>query len=400
MKPPPFLKNQKIGVKKQFSLQLLFNLFFVISLGLNMYFLVFQNGSSPLDSGHAVGLEDEKIVESGRAGSRVATLDRKFLDSGLTTNIHEEEPIRNFSPAEDPSYKVEQVLFDSSVQSNEPHIQALQLKVRKSLNYTVCQEIKLKNECGSFAAHLARLLAWFLDVNREMHNGDILYVVYERLNNEDQFKILQLIYKSSHIKKTIEANFYKERGMKYGGYFDRSGKEITQRIVKRQSPIDEYVEITSLPGDFRKGRQGHSGTDFKAEVGTSVRATFDGRITRTNWNVRANGYCIEIDHPRQKVKTRYLHLSRVLAKRGQYVKQGQIIAESGNTGRSFAPHLHYEIRGHGSKKTVYNPFDFKYHKIYRRNIPSQASEEFQRTISTYDEVLFENNKAGKNIQAG
>ena len=163
----------------------------------------------------------------------------------------------------------------------------------------------------SFAAYLARLLVWFLDVNKEMRNGDGLNVVYERLDNEGKFKILQLIYKSSFLKKTIEANFYKEQGMKYGGYFDRNGKEITQRIVKKQSPIDEYVEIVSLPGDFRKGRRGHSGTDFKAEVGTPIRSTFDGRVRRANWNLRANGYCIEIVHPSQKIKTRYLHLSRV-----------------------------------------------------------------------------------------
>ena len=197
----------------------------------------------------------------------------------------------------------------------------------------------------------------------------------------------------------MEANFYKEQGMKYGGYFDRNGTEITQRIVKKQSPIDEYVEIVSLPGDFRKGRRGHAGTDFKAEVGTPIRSTFDGRISRSNWNIRANGYCLEIDHPNQKIKTLYLHLSRVLVKRGQFVKQGEIIAESGNTGRSFAPHLHYEVRSRDKKNTVYNPFDFKYHKTYHRNISNQASGEFQKIISTYD-TFHESNKIDRNARTG
>ena len=197
----------------------------------------------------------------------------------------------------------------------------------------------------------------------------------------------------------MEANFYKERGMKYGGYFDRNGKEIPQRIVKEQSPIDEYMEIVSLPGDFRKGRRGHAGTDFKAEVGTLIRSTFDGRVSRANWNRRANGYCIEIDHPNQKIKTRYLHLSRVLVKRGRYVKQGEVIGESGNTGRSFAPHLHYEVRSLGNKNIIYNPFDFKYHKTYHRNISDQATGEFQKIISAYD-ALHENNKIDRIIRKG
>ena len=160
-----------------------------------------------------------------------------------------------------------------------------------------------------------------------------------------------------------------------------------KKLMEMIQQLKKYIEITSLPGDFRKGRRGHSGTDFKAKVGTPVRATFDGRVTRTSWNVRANGYCIEIDHPRQKVKTRYLHLSQVLVKSGQYIKQGKIIAKSGNTGHSYAPHLHYEIRGRGNKKTVYNPFNFKYHKTYHRNISSQESKEFQAVIRAYDALL-------------
>ena len=398
-KATTFCEKSKKNIRRSFSLRVLFNLLFVTSLGLNVYFLVFQNELSSVANAYDVGLKEKEIAEGSRIGSHSVVLQSQSLDSGLKTNIHEEDPTQNFNSVEAPPYKVEQVLFDSSTQSNEPNIQALKLKVKNSLSYTVCQGVKLRSECDAFAAHLARLLVWFLDVNKEMRNGDDLSVVYERLDNQGQFKILQLIYKSSYLKKTMEANFYKEQGMKYGGYFDRNGKEITQRIVKKQSPIDEYVEIVSLPGDFRKGRRGHSGTDFKAEVGTPIRSTFDGRISRSNWNIRANGYCLEIDHPNQKIKTLYLHLSRVLVKRGQFVKQGEIIAESGNTGRSFAPHLHYEVRSRDKKNTVYNPFDFKYHKTYHRNISDQASGEFQKIISTYD-TFHENNKIDRSARTG
>lgn len=399
VKSPLFSNNQGRNIRKTLSLRMLFNLLFVTSLGFNVYFLVFQNELRSVADTYHAGLKEKKITEGSRVGLHSVVLKSQSLDSELKTNIHEEDPIQNFDSIAASSYKVESVLFDSSAQSSESNIQALKLKVKNSLNYTICQEVKLRGKCGALAAHLARILVWFLDVDQEMRNGDDLNVVYEQLDNGGQFKILQLIYKSSYIKKTLEANFYKERGMKYGGYFDRNGKEIAQRIVRKQSPIDEYIEITSLPGDFRKGRKGHTGTDFKAEIRTPIRSTFDGRVRRANWNMRANGYCLEIDHPSQKIKTRYLHLSRVLVKRGQYVKQGEIIAESGNTGRSFAPHLHYEVRSRDNKNTVYNPFDFKYHKTYHRNLSDQARGEFEEIISTYD-TFYENNKIGRNAQTG
>jgi murein DD-endopeptidase MepM/ murein hydrolase activator NlpD len=142
-----------------------------------------------------------------------------------------------------------------------------------------------------------------------------------------------------------------------------------------------------LPGDFRKKAGGHSGTDFKAEVGTPIYSGFDGKVLRANWNVHANGYCVEIDHPKLGIKTIYLHLSRVKVKRGQTIKAGQQIAESGNTGRTFAPHLHYEMQNRNNKKTIYNPFTSKYHKSYTRNIPPQHQQAFQKTVNLYNSMI-------------
>ena len=211
MKPPLFVKNQETNIRRSFSLRMLFNLLFVTSLGLNVYFLVSQNELSSVANAYNVGLKEKEIAEGSRIGSHSVVLQSQSLDSGLKTNIHEEDPTQNFNSVEAPPYKVEQVLFDSSTQSNEPNIQALKLKVKNSLSYTVCQGVKLRSECDAFAAHLARLLVWFLDVNKEMRNGDDLSVVYERLDNQGQFKILQLIYKSSYLKKRWRLIFTRNR---------------------------------------------------------------------------------------------------------------------------------------------------------------------------------------------
>ena len=133
------------------------------------------------------------------------------------TTIHEGGLISSSKPAEGISYEGKQVSFGSSAQPTESMIQTLKLKVRNSLNFTVCQEIKVKSECGQLTAYLGRLLAWFLDVNRNLRNGDILNVLYERLSNEGQIKILKLTFKSGYLGKTLEANFYHGIGIKYSG---------------------------------------------------------------------------------------------------------------------------------------------------------------------------------------
>jgi murein DD-endopeptidase MepM/ murein hydrolase activator NlpD len=230
-------------------------------------------------------------------------------------------------------------------------------------------------------------MAWFMDIKKSMRNGDAMNVVYQKIESPEQFKILKLSYNSQFFGKIFEAFYFDEFVQGNGGYFDSAGNDIAKRIVEAQSPIRHYIAITSLPGDFRKKAGGHSGTDFKAEVGTPIYSGFDGKVLRANWNVRANGYCVEIDHPKLGIKTIYLHLSRVKVKRGQTIKAGQQIGESGNTGRTFAPHLHYEIRNRKNKNLIYNPFTSKYHKNYTRNIPPQHQQAFQKTVKLYNSMI-------------
>jgi murein DD-endopeptidase MepM/ murein hydrolase activator NlpD len=94
----------------------------------------------------------------------------------------------------------------------------------------------------------------------------------------------------------------------------------------------------------RWGRM-HYGLDVAVPTGTPVRAAADGRVT---WSGARGTYgnLVIIDHG-QKIETRYAHNSRLLVRAGDTVKRGQIIAHSGNTGRSTGPHIHFEIRHRG-----------------------------------------------------
>ena len=93
---------------------------------------------------------------------------------------------------------------------------------------------------------------------------------------------------------------------------------------------------------FTEKQTFHRGLDFSVPVGTPVRVTGRGVVLAVQQQ-RGFGRVIKVDHGNDVV-TVYAHLDEALVKKGDHVSRGDIIAKSGNSGRSSAPHLHYEIR--------------------------------------------------------
>ena len=110
---------------------------------------------------------------------------------------------------------------------------------------------------------------------------------------------------------------------------------------------------------FTKVKKMHEGMDFSAKTGTPVYATGDGIIERADNNASGYGNHIVIRHG-FGYETLYAHLSKYNAKAGQKVNRGDIIGYVGSTGRSEAPHLHYEVHKDGK---VVNPLNFYYGNI-------------------------------------
>lgn len=104
---------------------------------------------------------------------------------------------------------------------------------------------------------------------------------------------------------------------------------LSSRFGKRRDPFT--------------GRQAfHRGLDFSLPVGTAVRVTAAGRVVASE-KQRGLGRLVKVDHG-NGLMTVYGHLHESLVEVGQEVSRGEIIARSGNSGRSTAPHLHYEVR--------------------------------------------------------
>jgi len=97
----------------------------------------------------------------------------------------------------------------------------------------------------------------------------------------------------------------------------------------------------------------HEGIDFLADAGSPVSAAAGGVVVFAGFHPQY-GYVVDIDHGNDLV-TRYAHCSKLLVKEGDIVARGRKIAESGSTGRSTGPHLHFEVRFRGAAQ---NPAKF------------------------------------------
>lgn len=127
---------------------------------------------------------------------------------------------------------------------------------------------------------------------------------------------------------------------------------------------------------FLKTRKMHRGMDFTAPRGTPIYATGDGKVTRADNNSTGFGKHIRIDHG-YGYMTLYAHLSKYNVKKRQKVKRGDLIGFVGSTGRSEAPHLHYEIWKDGDR---INPINFYYGSLTAeefKNMLKYATQENQ-----------------------
>ncbi len=187
----------------------------------------------------------------------------------------------------------------------------------------------------------------------ETRKGDRFRLIAEELRLGDEILGYGRIYAAQYIngKETQTAVWRPDSTSEFGGdYFNDKGISFRRDLLR--APF-QAAKVTStyglrkhpITGDVRK----HRGIDFGAKTGTPVVSSGSGTITRL---VRGNtglGNWVEVTHGKTGFVTRYGHFSgfpRGL-KRGQWVKQGQVIGYVGSSGMATGPHLHYEVKRDG-----------------------------------------------------
>lgn len=190
----------------------------------------------------------------------------------------------------------------------------------------------------------------------EIYDADIVYV------DEDSWYTTQtevLQQPSAGFRKAVaDVSYLNEKEVSREILKEEVVVDAVPKIVKRGTKIPPtYVKpisggrLTSNFGRRKAPKKGastyHKGVDWAVPTGTAVYASCGGTVAKAGWG-SGYGYVIYINHADGR-QTRYGHLSKVLVKAGQTVKQGDRIALSGNTGNSTGPHLHFEILIGGSQ---------------------------------------------------
>lgn len=245
--------------------------------------------------------------------------------------------------------------------------------VERNLAYTFHKAVGEGSDAVSAAT--ARLFVWDLNLRRDLQRGDKVAVAWE-LDARDLPVVNAARYESLKLGDTLSAYRFQATGDAFPSYWAADGTEVPHRLV--DGPLrGNYEQVTSL----LKDRPSHAGMDFKVDVGADVVTPRSGTVTRADWNWSNNGNCVEVRWA-DGTLARFLHLSETSVKAGQRLAAGARVGASGNTGRSTAPHLHYELEKAG--RTL-DPVDV--HGTIRRTLPEGDRARFQAEVTRLEALL-------------
>ncbi|PLS19676.1 hypothetical protein CVD28_04475 [Bacillus sp. M6-12] len=154
----------------------------------------------------------------------------------------------------------------------------------------------------------------------------------------------------------FESNQYKVTLGVSSVLISKSAISFTEPPKKFQSPVQQLnPRITSLPGwrtdPVYGDRRHHGGVDVAIPTNTPIYATADGIVVQTHTGETYNngagyGNYVKLSH-KDDITSVYAHLTSLVVKSGEQVKQGQLVGYSGSTGKSTGPHLHFQMEQHG-----------------------------------------------------
>lgn len=167
-------------------------------------------------------------------------------------------------------------------------------------------------------------------------------------------------------------------------------KAFVMQLIPNGAPLRGNYRITSDWGTrvnpVLRRTHLHTGIDFGLPIGTPIYAPADGVAYFANNSYNGGyGIMVKLEHS-FGFSTFYAHLSKIVVKKGDFVRRGQIIAYSGNSGRSTGPHLHYEIR-YLSQDVNPRPFIEWTMRDYTKIFEKEKSVKWQSLLTMINQLV-------------
>lgn len=229
---------------------------------------------------------------------------------------------------------------------------------------------------------LSEIYSWTVDFFG-IQPGDIFKVVYENRYIKDECIGMGKIL-ASYLKNDGEEHYayYFEQNGK-SEYFDEDGNNLRKAFLK--APLN-YKRISSHFTNARKHPvtkvvRPHHGVDYAAPTGTPVVTVGDGTVIEKGWDKKGGGNYLKIKH-NSTYTTTYMHLNGFAKgiKKGDKVKQGQLIGYVGSTGMSTGPHLDFRLNKNGK---YINPLTFEAPSA--DPVSSENKVAFEEKVNEYKE---------------
>lgn len=225
--------------------------------------------------------------------------------------------------------------------------------IASALDGSLSETLQKQKVDPALATEISKVYAWSIDFFK-LQKGDKFAITFsERFINDsiyDGVEELHAAFFEYKGKKIYAFPFVRDSSSGKVDYFDEEGKVLKNMFLK--APL-KFVNITSR---FTKTRfhpvqriwKAHNGTDYAAPTGTPIMTTASGVVVNTGYTA-GNGNFVKVKH-NGTYETQYLHMSKILVRKGQRVNQGDIIGRVGSTGLATGPHVCYRFWVNGVQR--------------------------------------------------
>lgn len=253
--------------------------------------------------------------------------------------------------------KVEYLIVDfrDSIQTKfgRKEVRVVEKTASGVIESSLSEAIEGQNLNYILAHEMSDIYAWTIDFFH-LQKGDSFKLIYEEKFINDTIPVgignIKAAYFVHKDKPMYAFNFVTDSTKNLNDYYDENAKTLRRQFLKaplKFSRISSRYNLNRRIKLYGNRVRAHKGTDFAANVGTPIMSTANGTVIESRYR-GGNGNYVKIRH-NSVYTTQYLHMKKRAVRKGDYVKQGDVIGYVGMTGNTSGPHVCYRFWKNGKQ---------------------------------------------------